>query len=63
MSTQSTNGESTGANLLTGAIIAASAFMLYASLAVSPATQAVQAGISAAPAIEQVVVTASRHVS
>jgi hypothetical protein len=63
MSNQSDTGESFGTNLLTGAIIVASAFLLYASLVFSQTGQAVQASTPAAPAIEQVVVTAPRHVS
>jgi hypothetical protein len=63
MSKQSDTGESFGTNLLTGAIIVASAFLLYASLAFSQAGPATQTNTAPAPAIEQVVVTAPRHVS
>jgi len=65
MSTQSINGESFGSNLLMGAVIAASALLLYTSLATSqvqPAAQPVTL-TAAPPAIEQVVVIAPRHVS
>jgi hypothetical protein len=60
MFTNSTTSESAG-NLLTGAMIVASAFLLYASLAMPQAAQAVQSTASSTPAIEQVVVTASHH--
>jgi len=66
MSNQSDTGESFGTNLLTGAIIIASAFLLYASLAFSQPGQAASTNTPAAPdahAIEQVVVTAPHHVS
>lgn len=66
MSNQSDTGESFGSNLLTGAIIVASAFLLYASLAFSQAGQAAPTTTPAAPAahaIEQVVVIARHHVS
>lgn len=63
MSDYSNTGESAVANLLTGTVIAASAFMLYASLALPQSRPAPQAANVAAPAIEQVVVTAPRHVS
>jgi hypothetical protein len=60
MFTDSTTSEFAG-NLLTGAIIVASAFLLYASLAMPQSAQAVQANSPSVPAIEQVVVTASHH--
>ncbi len=63
MSTHSINGESVGTNLLMGIVIAASAFLLYALIAMPQTAPAAPAPASAAPAIEQVVVTAPAHVS
>jgi hypothetical protein len=65
MSNQSDTGESFGSNLLTGAVIVASAFLLYASVAFSQPGEA-PASTPATPtahAIEQVVVIAPHHVS
>jgi hypothetical protein len=64
MSTHSNTGETFVSNLLTGTMIAASAFLIYAVVALPQPTQAVQAAsVATPPAIEQVVVTAPRHVS
>ncbi|MGD0189539.1 MAG: hypothetical protein ABSD74_02240 [Rhizomicrobium sp.] len=64
MSTYSNTGESFISNLLTGTMIAVSAFLVYAVVALPQPGQAVQApSVAAPPAIEQVVVTASRHIS
>jgi hypothetical protein len=62
MLTQSTNGESTGSHLLMGSVIVASALMVYAAFA-GPQVQPVAQAATHAPVVEQVVVTAQRHVS
>jgi hypothetical protein len=64
MSITSDTGESFVSNLLTGAMIAASALLVYAVVALPQPTPSVQPPSVMVPAaIEQVVVTAPRHVS
>jgi hypothetical protein len=63
MSNHSTNGEPAGTNLLTGAIIVTSAFLLYGALALSLTAQAGQPAVATSPAAQQVIATAPGHVS
>ena len=62
MSDHSISTES-GSNVLTGAVIFASALLLYGALTLSTIKQPVDAATATAPVVEQVVVTAPRHVS
>jgi hypothetical protein len=63
MSTRSNTGESFVSNLLMGTVIAASAFMLYAVVALQQPKPVTEVQAQAPATMEQVVVTAPRHVS
>ena len=63
MSTHSNNGESVTTNLLMGAIIVASGFLLFAALVIPQTSQTVQPNTAAKPAVAEVAVTAPSHAS
>jgi hypothetical protein len=63
MSTHSKDGETVGTNLLMGAIIVASGFLLFAALVLPQSSPTVQPNTAAKPAVAEVVVTAPGHAS